>query len=77
MEKRSESMKKKLDELKERRKEGKIGAKEFYLELVSLVSEMSKILKEEEIKEEEVKNQIPLLLAFLESQTKLLGERGH
>jgi len=59
-----------LRELKERRKQGQLTAREFYLELLKLVINLMHQLQVENINDRQVKKQIPLILAFLESQLR-------
>ncbi len=74
---RSEEMKQKLDELNTKRKNGELSTGDYYKGLMSLLSELAQALQEEDIKEEDVKKQIPLLKVFLTEQIKKMGERGH
>ena len=73
----SAGLKSKLDNLKTQRKEGKLSPKEFYRELVSLAITLSNELLDEDIEEEDIKKQIPLILAFLEEQISKMEGRGH
>jgi len=65
-----------VKELEEKRKRREISAKEFYHGLLSVLGELKDVLLAENISEEEIKRQIPLLLTFLKSQIAKLGERG-
>jgi hypothetical protein len=65
-----------LRELEEKRKRREISAKEFYRGLLTILGELKDALLDEDISDEEVKKQIPLLLTFLKSQITKLGERG-
>jgi len=74
---RSDEMKAKLDELNAKRKKGEISARDYYKGLMSLLAELAQALQEENISEEDVKKQIPLLKVFLTEQIKKMGERGN
>ncbi len=65
-----------LDELKEKRKNGQIEPLEFYRGLLKLTCELMNELISEDISDENVKKQIPLVLSFLESQIIKFRERG-
>ncbi len=73
----SEGLKAKLNNLKAQRKEGKLSLREFYKELVTLAITLSNELLDEDIKEEDIKKQVPLVLAFLEDQISKMEGRGH
>jgi hypothetical protein len=73
----SEMLLKHLKELEERRKRREISAKEFYHGLLNILTELKDVLLAENIAEEQVKKQIPLLLAFIKSQISELEMRGH
>ncbi|WP_459775617.1 hypothetical protein [Aquifex pyrophilus] len=45
--------------------------------MLKLVAKLANELHEEAISEDNVKKQIPLILAFLEEQIKKYAERGH
>jgi len=74
---RSDEMKAKLDDLNTKRRNGELSAGEYYKGLMSLLAELAQALQEEDIKEEDVKKQIPLLKVFLTEQIKKMSERGH
>jgi hypothetical protein len=73
----SQSLKNSLEALKEKRRKGEIGVPEFYKELLSITASLVKDLQDEDISEEDIKKQIPLVLAFLEDQIDKLESRGH
>ena len=66
-----------LRDLENKRKNGEITPREFYVGLLNLLAELKDVLIKENISEQEVKKQIPLLLAFIKSQIKELELRGH
>jgi hypothetical protein len=66
-----------LKELEEKRKKREISAREFYHGLLNILAELKDVLLAENINEEQVKKQIPLLLAFIKSQISELEMRGH
>ncbi|NPB08555.1 MAG: hypothetical protein GXN96_06470 [Aquificae bacterium] len=70
-------LKEELDLLKQRRKNGELSPAEFYRELLKLLSQLTQELTDEEISEENVRKQIPLILAFLEEQISKYAERGN
>jgi len=71
----SSDLNKVLKELKEKRKQGQLTAREFYLELLKLVIDLVHQLQVENITDQQVKKQIPLILAFLESQISEMERR--
>ncbi len=73
----SESLTAQLETLKQKRKSGELDAKAFYQELLGLVASLVKELEAENISDEDVKKQIPLMLVFLEEQFKKMKDRGH
>lgn len=73
----SASLREKLDFIKEKRKNGELSPSEFYRELLYIVLSMTKELIDENISEEDIKKQIPLILAFLEEQIEKMESRGH
>ncbi len=75
--KRSKEMSEKLNELDSKRKNGEISAVDYYKGLMDLLLELAGALKEEELKEEDVKKQIPLLKIFLSDQLKKMEGRGN
>ena len=66
-----------LKELETKRKNGEISAREFYKGLLELLVDLKDVLLQEEIDEKQIRKQIPLLLAFIESQISELERRGH
>ncbi|WP_457680758.1 hypothetical protein [Thermovibrio sp.] len=68
---------KELNQLNEKRKNREITAREYYRGLIDVLSELIESLREEEISEEEVRKQIPLLRIFLTEQLKKMADRGH
>jgi hypothetical protein len=74
---RSEEMMEKLNELNAKRKNGEISARDYYKGLMALLVELGQSLQQEEISEEDVKKQIPLLKMFITEQIKKMGARGH
>ena len=52
-------------ELLQKRKSGEIGVKEYYSGLLKLLTSLAEDLKEEDIDENEIKKQIPLLTVFI------------
>ncbi|GAB6075443.1 hypothetical protein [Desulfurobacterium crinifex] len=74
---RSEEMMEKLNELNAKRKNGEISARDYYKGLMALLVELGQSLQQEEISEEDVKKQIPLLKVFITEQIKKMGARGH
>ncbi|NPA42283.1 MAG: hypothetical protein GXO18_08435 [Aquificae bacterium] len=73
----SQGLKSKLEALKVERKEGKLTPKEFYKELLTLAVTLVEELKDEDISDEDIKKQTPLVLAFLEDQIDKMEGRGH
>lgn len=73
----SERLTEKLKEIEEKRKKGEISVKEFYSELLNILSDLKDVLSHEDISENDVKKQIPLLLAFIKDQISKLAQRGH
>jgi hypothetical protein len=74
---RSEEMMEKLNKLNAKRKNGEISARDYYKGLMALLVELGQSLQQEEISEEDVKKQIPLLKVFITEQIKKMGARGH
>ncbi len=74
---RSFEMESKLKELNQKRKRREISAREYYIGLMNLLIELAGSLKEEEITDEDVKKQIPLLRVFISEQIKKMAGRGH
>ncbi len=73
----SQELAQELQALKDSRKNGELSPAEFYKKLLELVAKLANELHEEVISEENLKKQIPLILAFLEEQIKKYAERGH
>jgi hypothetical protein len=59
-----------------KRKNREISAKEFYAGLLNLLQELMEVLDKEEISEDSIRKQIPLLLTFIKAQIKNLGDRN-
>jgi len=66
-----------LKSLENKRKNGEIGVREFYMGLLKILQNLGDTLIHEEISEEQIKKQIPLVMAFLKSQLDELKKRGH
>ncbi len=66
-----------LEELKLRRKNGELSSRDFYRELLNMTTALVQELKDENISEENIKRQIPLILVFLEEQLKKMKDRGN
>ncbi len=64
-------------ELLQKRKSGEIGVKEYYAGLLKLLTSLAEDLKEEDIDENEIKKQIPLLTVFISEQIAKMKEREH
>jgi len=73
----SQMLDQKLKELEEKRKNGELSSKDFYIGLLSLVAELVNELKAENINEAQIRQQIPLILTFLKSQIKKMADRGN
>jgi hypothetical protein len=65
-----------LKELELKRKNKEISAKEFYAGLLNLLQNLVNALEEEDIDENQIRSQIPLLLTFIKSQIKNMAARG-
>jgi len=74
---RSEAMMEKLKALNEKRKNGELTARQYYKGLMDLLVELATSLQEEDISEEDVRKQIPLLKVFISEQLKKMSGRGH
>jgi len=74
---RSEAMMERLKALNEKRKNGELSAREYYKGLMDLLMELANSLQEENISEEDVKKQIPLLKVFITEQIKKMAGRGN
>ncbi len=68
-------LKNSLKELLLKRKNGEITTREFYGGLLELLADLKDALVRENINEKQIKKQIPLILAFLESQINELETR--
>jgi len=66
-----------LKELNAKRKSGELSARDYYRGLMDLLMELANALKEEDISDEDVKKQIPLLKVFISEQIKKMSGRGH
>jgi hypothetical protein len=66
-----------LRELEAKRKNGEISAREFYQGLLEILGHLKDFLVHEDINEQQIKKQIPLLLAFIKSQISEMEMRGH
>jgi NTP pyrophosphatase (non-canonical NTP hydrolase) len=75
--KRSEELMERLKELNAKRKSGELSARDYYRGLMDLLMELANALKEEDISDEDVKKQIPLLKVFISEQIKKMSGRGH
>ncbi|NPA26705.1 MAG: hypothetical protein GXO36_03795 [Chloroflexi bacterium] len=64
-----------LRALKARRKKGELDLRTYYHQLLQLLSDMLTSLREEDIPDDEVKRQVPLLLVFLEDQIQKYAQR--
>ncbi len=62
-------------ELLAKRKSGEIGVKEYYAGLLKILSELAQDLKEEDIDENDIKKQIPLLTVFISDQIEKMKSR--
>ncbi len=65
-----------VERLKAMRKQGEITVMDFYRELLGVAIKMAEELQLENISEDEVKKQIPLVLTFIEDQLKKMRDRG-
>jgi len=67
----------KVAALKEQRKNGDIGPKDYYRELLSVLSNLADSLIDEldNINDAEVRSQIPLLLVLLDDQIRAFFDR--
>ena len=73
----SQKLLQELKELETKRKNGEIGVREFYKGLLDLLAELKDVLAHENIDENQIKKQIPLILAFIKSQITELELRGN
>ena len=74
---RSEELMERLKELNEKRKNGELSAREYYKGLMALLVELANALQDENISDEDVKKQIPLLKVFISEQIKKMAGRGN
>lgn len=67
-----------IQTLKQQRKAGTLSLRAYYRALLELMSEVSASLQEEInlLPEEEIAQQVPLILLFLEEQIRKFGERS-
>ncbi len=65
----------KIDDLVEKRKRGELDPRGFYMALLDILGGLTQTLKDEDISEEDIKSQIPLLLTFLYDQADKLEKR--
>ncbi len=65
-----------LKELEQKRKNREISALEFYRGLLEILGHLKEKLVQENISEENIRKQIPLLLTFIKAQIKNLENRG-
>jgi len=72
----AQSLMEKLKELEAKRRNREISAKEFYTALLNLLQELMDVLDKEDISEDSIRKQIPLLLTFIKSQLKNLSARN-
>ena len=71
----SQELDKSFRELKLKRKNGELSEKEYYLELLKLAKRIIDTLEEENISQENVKKQIPLIVLFVSEQIDKLSKR--
>ena len=71
----SAALDKQLKELVESRKKGEISLKEYYKGLISILIDLANSLNEEDISEENIKKQIPLLKVFIMEQIEKMSQR--
>jgi len=74
---RSEELMERLKELNAKRKSGELSARDYYKGLMALLMELANALQEENISDEDVKKQIPLLKVFITEQIKKMAGRGN
>jgi len=74
---RSEELMERLKELNAKRKSGELSARDYYKGLMALLMELANALQEENISDEDVKKQIPLLKVFITEQIKKMSGRGN
>ncbi len=65
----------KLDDLVEKRKRGELDPRGFYRALLEILGSLAQTLKDEDISEDDIRSQIPLLLTFLYDQADKLEKR--
>jgi hypothetical protein len=73
----SQALIQELKALEEKRKNREISAREFYKGLLEILAHLKDVLAHENIDENQIRKQIPLLLAFIKSQISELEARGH
>jgi len=73
----SQRLEERLKELEEQRKRGQITAPEFYKSLLNLLIDLKDVLLKEDVNDNQIRRQIPLLLTFLRGQIKGLSNRGN
>ncbi len=73
----SERLTQRLKEAEQKRKNGEISVSEFYKILLDILADLKDVLVNENINENQIKKQIPLLLVFIKSQISELEMRGH
>ncbi len=66
-----------LEQLKEQRKNGELGLRDYYQRLLRLLADVLSSLQNEDIGEEDVKRQVPLILVFLEEQIEKYAGRNN
>ena len=72
----SKALMEEVERLKTMRKQGEITVMDFYRELLGVAIKMAEELQLENISEDEVKKQIPLVLTFIEDQLRKMRDRG-
>ncbi len=75
MEKERCDMIEELRSLKQKRRNNEITLKEYYHSLLNMLHKLTDTLLKEDISENDIKKQIPLMLTFMEDQLEKLGER--
>ncbi|NPA06464.1 MAG: hypothetical protein GXO54_03575 [Chloroflexi bacterium] len=66
-----------LKQLKAQRKRGELGLRDYYQRLLRLLADVLSSLQNEDIGDDDVKRQVPLILVFLEEQIKKYAGRNH
>jgi hypothetical protein len=72
----SQKLSSELKELELKRRNKEISAKEFYGGLLNILQHLVNALEDENIDENQIRTQIPLLLTFIKSQIKNMAARG-